>query len=322
MSMKIGMLGLGSMARGMAGVMRQIPEAEPWACASRSMENAWWFAEEFGFRKCYGSYEKLYQDRDVQLVYIATTHDRHYEQARECLLHGKHVLCEKSLTVHAWEAEELVRLAEEKGLFLMEAQILRFLLMSRTLREILDSGMIGRPLFMEAGYFRSLEHVERVIRPELGGGALLDIGVYPLTLASIVLGPKLSCTGSDAVLTASGVDGVDHILLRSESGMLAAVTASICGNDYRDGRILGTEGSLVIRNVNSLSRIEYYNLNGECFQCWDKSAEISDYSYELLAAIHAIETGKTQCEEYSWEAMLEQMRLLDSLRKQWGVTGA
>lgn len=310
------------MARGMAGALRQVPEAERWLCASRSADRARQFAEEFGFQKACGSYEDLYNDPDVDLVYIATTHDRHYEQARACLLHGKHVFCEKSLTVHAWEAEELIRLAGEKGLFLAEAQILRFSPQAKILREILDNGMIGCPLFMEASYFHSLEHKERVMRPELGGGALLDIGVYPLTAADIVLGPEYVCAGSDAVLTQTGVDATDHILLRSSSGMMAAVTVSICGNDYRDGQIIGTDGRLVIRDVNRFSRIEYYNKRKECYQCWDKPAEISEYASELQAAIRTIQAGKTQCDDYTWEAMLRQMRLLDQLRKQWYVTGA
>jgi len=316
------MLGLGHMAQGIAWNLQRMDEAELWACASRDGENARRFAAKYGFVKAYGGYEAIYEDGDVELVYIASTNDRHYEQARECLLHGKHVLCEKPLTVYAWQAEELVRLAGERGLFLMEAQLLRFLPMAGTLRQIIASGAIGQPVFLSASFISPLEKVERVIRPELGGGALLDIGVYPLTLADMVLGPGYVCAASHAVLASSGVDAVDHILLRGQDGMLASLTASIRGSSYRDGRINGTEGYLIIREANRLSRFEQYGADGAWVKSWDSPPQLSVYFHELSAAIKAVQQGKTQCQEYPWPAMLAQMRFLDQLRRQWGVADA
>ncbi|MCD7886379.1 MAG: Gfo/Idh/MocA family oxidoreductase [Clostridiales bacterium] len=317
--MKVGILGLGRMARGMGWTVQHLPEAEPWACASRSLEKAVAFQQEYSFRHAYDSYEKLYDDPDVELIYIATPNHLHYEEAKAALLHGKHVLCEKPLTVHYWEAEELVALARERQLFLMEAQMLRFMPLTATLQRVLREGVIGQPISFVANFFYPLEHVERVMRPEMGGGALLDIGVYPLTLADLILQSPLIRVTSDTVLTNTGVDAVDHILLRAENQTTAALTISIRGSGYRDGVINGTEGYLILRDVNHLNRIERYDSAGRWQQSWDKPEQISDYAHELSATIRAIRAGQTQCSEYPWETMLAQMRLIDGLRKQWGV---
>lgn len=320
--MKIGVLGLGYMACGMAWTIRHLPEAEPWAVASRELRRAQLFAGKYGFARAYGSYDALYCDPEVQLIYIATTHNYHYAQVKAALLHGKHVLCEKPLTVHAWEAEELVQLSQRKQLFLMEAQMLRFMPLAKTLQQLLKSGIIGDVISFTANYFHSLEHKERLMRPELGGGALLDIGVYPWTMADMILGHQYEHMISDAILTDTGVDAVDHLWFRTVQSQTASLTISIRGGYYCDGIVNGTAGYLILRDINHLQRIERYHTDGAWQQSWDKPKQLSDYAHELWAAIQAIQNGQTQCSEYPWETILMQMRLLDDLRKQWKVIGA
>lgn len=319
--MKLGVMGLGHMGEGMAWTAQHLPETELWACAAQDWGRAIRFAGRFGFQRAYGTYEELYRDPEVELIYIATPNSFHYEQARAALLCGKHVLCEKPLTVRAREAEELVKLAQEQHRFLMEAQMLRFMPLTGTLQALLREGVIGEPLSFTANLLYPLRDKARVMTPELGGGALLDIGVYPLTMTDLIAGHRWTRVLSDAVLTETGVDGTDHILLRYDSGFTASLTISMEGSFYRDGVLNGTDGYLILRDVNHFTRIEQYDRNGRWRHSWEKPEQLSDYAHELSAAVRAIETGQLQCGEYPWETMLVLLRLMDSLRKQWGVTG-
>ncbi|MCD8020461.1 MAG: Gfo/Idh/MocA family oxidoreductase [Clostridiales bacterium] len=314
--MKLGFLGLGQMSRGMAWTAARLPEVEMWACASRDMDRAEIFKQEYGFQKAYGNYEDLYDDPEVELIYIATPHSFHYEQIRSCLEAGKPVLCEKPLTVHAWESDELIRLAEKKHLFLLEAQMLRFMPLVKLLQSILREGCIGQVVSFNVCYSYPLEYKERVMSPELGGGALLDIGVYPLTLADLIMGHDYVHMASDVILTDSGVDAVDEIILRTRENMMANITVSIRGSNYSDAVIIATSGHLVLRDVNHLNRIEQYDFNNRFIRGWDRPDQLSDYVHELRAAISAVREGKCQCQEYDWETMLAQQRLMDCLRKE------
>lgn len=315
--MKIGILGPGHIARGMAYTIRQLPETEGWAVASRNGNRARAFADEFGFVRAYGSYEELYRDSDVELVYVSTPHNCHYEQVKQLLLHGKHILCEKVFTLNLAEAEELIQLAEERRLFVSEAQTLRFLPLSGTARRILRDGVIGRVLQFSARISYPLTHKERVMRPELGGGGLLDIGVYPLTVASMLFGDKPEAALSDAVMTETGVDAASSIYLRYPGGVSAVVNISIEGSRYLDGVINGTDGYLILRDVNHMARLEQYDAQGQWVRNWEETPGISNFAPELSAAVHAIHDGRTECAEYPHQTLLSQMALLDRLRRQW-----
>ena len=145
---KVGIIGAGHIARKMAHTLRDMEGVEPYAVASRNQENAEGFACEWGFTRAYGSYEDLADDPEVQLIYIATPHSHHFEQARMCLEKGKPVLCEKAFTANAEQAETLIRLSKEKQVFLTEAIWTRYMPFSETLRELVDGGTIGRVMML------------------------------------------------------------------------------------------------------------------------------------------------------------------------------
>ena len=163
---KVGIIGAGHIARKMAHTLRDMEGVEPYAVASRNQENAEGFACEWGFTRAYGSYEDLADDPEVQLIYIATPHSHHFEQARMCLEKGKPVLCEKAFTANAEQAETLIRLSKEKQVFLTEAIWTRYMPFSETLRELVDGGTIGRVMMLTANIGYPIAEKERIAKPE------------------------------------------------------------------------------------------------------------------------------------------------------------
>ena len=188
---KIGIIGCGHIAEKMAATINGMQEAESYAVASRSIEKAQAFATKWNFSKAYGSYEELVTDSEVDLVYIATPHSHHYEHARLCIMNGKPVLCEKSFTANAHQAEELIRLAEEKNIFITEAIWTRYMPLSVKMKELLDEGVIGKPYTLSANLGYVIADKDRIAKPELAGGALLDIGVYTLNFAAMAFGSDI-----------------------------------------------------------------------------------------------------------------------------------
>ena len=173
--MNIAILGAGSIAATMATTLQPLKDVTCYAVAARDLKRAQIFADKFGFQKAYGSYKDMLEDPDVELVYIATPHSHHYEHIRMCLNHDKHVLCEKAFTANARQAEEVLKLAESKGLLLTEAIWTRYMPMRQTINEVIKSGIIGKPTSLSANLGYPIEHVERMVKPELCGGALLDL---------------------------------------------------------------------------------------------------------------------------------------------------
>ena len=189
--MKIGILGAGGIAVQMAKTVAGMKDVENYAVAARSFERAQAFAEKYGFSKAYGSYEEMLADPQVDLVYIATPHSHHYLHAKMCLEAGKNVLCEKAFTVNADQARKLFALAKEKNLLITEAIWTRYMPSRKMIDDIISSGVIGEVTAVIANLNYAISEVERIRKPELAGGALLDVGVYTINFASMVLGDKL-----------------------------------------------------------------------------------------------------------------------------------
>ncbi len=199
-------LGLGGIARKMAATVNNTDCAVLCAAASRTLEKAEAFAKEFGVGKAYGSYEEMAADENIDLVYIATPHAFHAENAIMCLNQGKHVLVEKPLAVNAKQAEKVFSLAEEKGLFAGEAMWSRFQPIQKTINEILKSGRIGEVTQVTAFTGGEMTNVKRLTEPELAGGALLDVGIYPLNFASMAINEPLERIDTNAEISEKGVD--------------------------------------------------------------------------------------------------------------------
>lgn len=235
----------GGIAARFTQALHQTPEAELVAVASRTPERAEAFAGEWGIPRSHGSYEALAADEDVDVVYVATPQSRHADDACLFLDHGKHVLCEKPLAMTESEVLRMTATAQLNERFLMEAVWSRFLPSYQTLLELLLAGRIGEPLLVEAdfGFRMPVDAAHRLFDPARGGGALLDLGIYPLQLASLVLGPPDRVVASGHY-GATGVDETVAATLHHPGGRLAVVKASIRVNLGCTARIAGTEGSI------------------------------------------------------------------------------
>lgn len=315
---RVGLLGAGNISGVMAETLQQMKEAELYAIASRTLAKAKDFAAEYGVKQAYGSYEELAEDEQVDLVYVATPMSEHYENVKMLLEHGKNVLCEKSFALNEEQTEEMLALAKEKNLLLTEAIWVRYMPMWKTIRQVLDSGIIGKPMTVTANLCYLIDKVPRLMKSELGGGALLDVGVYVMNFASLVFGNDIQSITSTAVMTESGVDAQNSITLTYPGGEMAILNSSLWVLSDRQGIIYGTGGFAVVENINNFESITVYNENREVKAVYERPKQISGYEYEVLACKEALEKGWTECPDMPHEETLELMRQMDSVRKQWG----
>lgn len=317
--MKIGILGAGGIARVMAETVNGMEEAQCYAVAARDLGRAQKFAEEFGVEKAYGSYEEMLQDPQVELVYIATPHSHHYEHVKLCLEHGKHVLCEKAFTANAAQAEEILKMAEEKGILLTEAIWTRYMPMRKTIDEVVASGIIGKITSLSANLGYVIEQNERIHAPELAGGALLDLTVYPLNFASMVFGDDIVKVDASCVKIDTGVDGQDNVMLTYRDGKMATLYTTIHAQTDRRGMINGSLGYIEIENINNYESMKVYDLDRKVIASYEAPKQITGYEYEVRAAIRAIREGKTECEEMPHVETIKMMKLMDRIRADFGI---
>lgn len=320
MKTKIGIIGAGRIAGVMASTLAQMDEAVRYAIASRDGAKAEEFAGKYGFRKAYGSYEAMLSDPEVELVYVATPHSHHYEHMKLCLEHGKHVLCEKAFTVNEKQAAEIFAMAEGRGLLVTEAIWPRYLPMRKKLDDVLASGVIGTAHMMTANLSYVIEKVERIRRPELAGGALLDLGVYTLNFASMVFGDDVEQICGHVVKGDTGVDMQHSITLIYRDGRMAVLNSSVRSLSDRRGVIYGEKGFIEAENINNCEEIRVYDLKRNPVASYLPPADqISGYEYEVRACIEAIAAGHTECPQMPHEESLRMMRWMDELRRQWGI---
>ena len=322
--MKIGLLGAGRIANTMATtiaglVARGEPGIEAWSVGARDYDRAAALAKEFGFAKAYGSYEELLSDPEVDLIYIATPHSHHYEHVKLCLEHGKNVLCEKAFTVNAAQAREVLSLAESKGLLLTEAIWPRYMPSREMIDGILARGEIGTPLSLTANLNYELHDKERMLEPSLAGGALLDLGVYPINFAMMAFGDDPASISGVAVLTDKGVDARESITMTWADGRMAVLHADMLTQSNRMGVINGTKGYLEVQNINNPEEIRVYDMDYNLVKKYEIPAQITGYEYEVLACRDALAAGQIECAAMPHATTIQVMELMDSLRKSWNV---
>ena len=316
---KVGIIGAGSIARAMAYTLSKMQGVERYAIASRSREKAAHFAQEHGFVRAYGSYEELMDDPAVDLIYIATPHSHHYEQARMCILKGKPVLCEKAFTANARQAEALLELAHRERVFITEAIWTRYMPLSQKIVELVQSGVIGRVHLLTANLGYSIREVERLQRPELAGGALLDVGVYTLNFAAMVFGTDIERTESCCMKTESGVDAQDNITLFYPGERMAALQCSMYACTDRMGVVSGDKGHLIVENINNPQRVKVLDSNYCTVADYPAPPQINGYEYEVQACIDAIEHGWLESPSMPHAETLRVMKQMDALRAAWGI---
>lgn len=317
--MKIGIIGTGWIAQKMAITIAGMKGVGAYAVASRQLDNASEFAKKWGFSRAYGSYEEMLDDEQVELVYIATPHSHHYEHARMSLMHGKAVLCEKAFTANARQAEELLNIAREKQVFITEAIWTRYMPLSKTINEVIASGIIGNPTTLSANLGYPIGHRERLMQPALAGGALLDLGVYTLNFASMVFGADIKNINSTCIKTDSGVDAQNSITLTYTDGKIAVLHSSMMSMTDRQGIISGDKGHIIVENINNPQRVRVVTEDYKTVAIYDCPPQITGYEYQVYASIDAIRNGWLESPFMPHAETLRIMRLMDELRKEWGV---
>lgn len=315
----IAILGAGRIATFMAKTVNGMKNVNLYGIASRDVSKAEEFAKEYSVEHAYGSYEEMLQDPNIDLVYIATPHSHHYDHAKLCLQYGKNVLCEKAFTANKKQAEEVLSLAKEKGLLITEAIWTRYMPIAQTLKDVLNSGKIGTPSSLISTFGALVSEKPRLREPSLAGGALLDLGIYPLTFAMIAFGNEIKDIKTSATLTDLGVDETHSVILTYKDGKVATLCSSMISAMESQAIIYGTKGYLKVYGMNNYEKIEVYNSNRELVETIERPEQITGYEYEVTAALNAISEGKLECPEMPHEETLLVMEIMDGLRASWGV---
>lgn len=317
--MKMAILGAGGIAEKMAATIKEMPEVEAYAVASRSLEKAEKFAEQHGFEKAYGSYEEMVKDEAVDLVYVATPHSHHLEHGKLCARHGKNMLVEKAFTQNAGQAKELLELAKEKRVLAAEAIWTRYMPSRQMILDVMESGIIGEIHSLHATLSYPVAHVERIRRPELAGGALLDLGVYPLNFAFMAFGDDVERIDASAALAETGVDMAVNMTLTYRDGKVASLFCDARVADNREGAIYGDKGYIMVQNINNCEKIRVYDHNHELLKEIPVPVQISGYEYEVLACMEAIQKGELECPQMPHKEIVRMMEVMDEVRAKIGV---
>lgn len=315
-----GILATGWIAGQLAEAINQQPDAACLAVGSRSQASADKFGDAWGIPRRYPTYEALAADADVDVIYIATPHNLHYDNMKLCLNAGKHVLCEKPLTVNAAEARECMALAQEKGLFLMEAMWMKFIPAIRRMQEWVENGRIGPIRLLQANFAFNIPFNPngRLFDPALAGGALLDMGVYPATLAHWVLG-KPERILSAAHLGETGVDELNTAIWEYADGAQAVLTSTQRLARPCDAFITGTQGYIKLHENFWHCQTVTIQQHGSEPETVQIPYEGNGYGYQVREVHDCLRAGKLETAVVPHTDTLEIMTLLDAMRAQWGL---
>lgn len=354
---KWGILGSGTIARAFAKGLKELPEATLLAIGSRLQTTADDFANQFNISRAYDSYEALAGDNDIDVVYIATPHIMHKDHCMLCLEAGKAVLCEKPFTINANEASAVVKLARQKKLFCMEAMWMRFFPIMEKVRSLINSDAIGdiRMVVASMGFLTPYDQENRFFNLKLGGGSLLDLGIYPVSFIYQILGKPDSIV-SYANKGITGVDEQAAAILGFDKGQLAVLTTSFRTKCVNDATIMGTKGQIHIQApLLQPSRLSITNYPAQApgkgnngkkknhslgnpllrkiarrlksyFSPHSSHKNIismpytgSGHQYEAKEVIRCLQMGKLESDLMPLDESIEIMRIIDYVRAQWSL---
>ena len=320
-SIRWGLIGLGSISRKFATGLSYLKDAEVYAVASRSQEKADAFGAEFAASKCYGSYEALANDPAVDVVYIGTPHTYHLPHTLLCLNAGKHVLCEKPFAVNRAQAQTMVDCARANKRFLMDAFWTRFFPGMIKLRQLLADKVIGDVMLLQADFGFRLNQImpeHRLFNPELAGGALLDVGVYCLQLASMVYGKQPSEILSLGTLGTTDVDELSATIFKYSDYELATIATSIRLSTPQEARVMGSKGTISLPNWWHPSEMTIA-LAGQAPESLTFENEGNGFNYEAAAVGNCIRAGLLECDVMPLDETLAIMKTMDRIREIWAL---
>ena len=312
-------LGTGKIARAFASALKDTPGAMLAAVGSRSSAGAQDFAAEFGAATAYGSYQALADAPGIDIVYIGTPHPMHAENATMLLNGGKAVLCEKPFTMNRREAEQVIALAREKKLFLMEAMWTRYMPALAEMRRIIASGEIGTVQMVSAdfGFTAPTDPAHRVNNPDLGGGALLDLGIYPLSISAALLGPVTSVV-AQAEMGDTGVDIQTGFLMRHQGGAMSVCSCSLKASTQCELTVSGTLGQ--VRMDRQFHRATSVTVTvGGASRTVGTPYLGHGYVHEAIEAGRCLQAGLLESPDMTHADTIAMMDVLDTIRGQIGL---
>ena len=319
-TLRWGVIGAGNIARKFAAGLGAVEGAELRAIGSRSRQKADAFGDEFGVPHRHAGYEALVGDPDVDAVYVATPHSLHAEHTILALAAGKAVLCEKPFAVNADQARRAIDVARREKLFLMEAMWTRFFPIMYRLRELLAEGGLGeiRMVTADFGFRAEVDPESRLFNPALGGGGLLDVGVYPVSLMSMVLG-RPSRIASLAEIGVTGVDEQAAVVFGYPGGQLAVLETGVRTTTPQQAHVIGTEGRIRIHPPWWRPERMTIQRPGADDEEIHLPAEGNGFNYEAGEVARCIARGKTESGVMGLDETLAIMETLDEIRAQWGL---
>ncbi len=315
------LVGTGGISNKFLSGLRSVAGAKAYAAVSRSMETARSWAVENGIEKAYADYDEMLADPAVDIVYIGTPHPTHKDYTVQALKAKKAVLCEKPFCMNEGEAREMIQAARDNKVFLMEAMWTRFVPPLRRVKQWLDEGRIGEVQTIQAnfGYAAAREPEKRLLNPALGGGALLDTGIYPLALASFVFGGAAPVSvQANLHIGETGVDETTSALLDYGDGRLASILCSLRTTLVSDGWIYGTKGFIRIPHFVWAHEAELtvFGAERENIRYEPDFGANNGYGFEAAAVMDCVRQGKTECDIMSLDESFMLMRIMDEIRVQ------
>lgn len=315
-----GIIGCGNISNKFATCLQSLDNARLTAVASNSVERAESFAKQFSVKNHYTDYLSLTNDPEVDIVYIGTPHSFHYEHTLLCLENGKHVLCEKPIGINADQAGQMFEVAKQNKLFLMEAVWTRFLPAIEKMKEVICSGEIGEVHTVQADFsiIVPFNPSHRLYNKDLGGGALLDLGIYPLTFAHIVFDDFPMEVLSRAYLGETGIDETSAYLLGYEGGKTAVLSSSCRSHSPHIALAMGSKGCIEVPNFFHPNDFTI-NIPGKKPKFVSAPYHSLGYGHEAAEVMNCVEKGLQESPIMSWELSFKMMQLMDSMRFSWDL---
>jgi predicted dehydrogenase len=319
-TIKWGIIGTGGIAHHFAKALQTIEDAEIVAVGASSKEKAEAFGSEFEIPRKYGSYSDLVNEAEVDIIYVATIHPLHKECVLLALKAGKAVICEKPLTVNAEDAQEIIEYARQAKIFMMEAMWTRYLPAIIKVRQWLKEELIGDVKMLKAdfGFCFNGDPRGRLLNYDLGGGALLDAGIYPISFASMVFGSQPRTISSLVHIGETKVDEYFSCLFGYEGDKTAIVSGAVKLYTQNDAWIIGTKGKIFIPNFISAESASLF-IENELEEKYESKFPVTGYVYEAMEAMNCLRQNKLESETMPLNESLEIMKTMDTLRKEWGL---
>lgn len=314
---KWGLMGAGRISGWFATALSVLPDANCYAIASRTLEKSQQFAKQYEFSRAYGSYEEMLQDDKVDVVYIGTPVREHYNNIMMCLKAGKNVLCEKSLTVNALQAKEVVKLAREKNLFLMEAMWTKCQPVFCQIKQWIADGLLGEIKAVDIHFYTKTGKGHRLYKHELAGGALLDLGYYPVTYACALMNHHPLEVQSHSIIGNGNVDYLDSIVLEYEDGRFTHLSCGLGAEKMVSLYILGTKGRISMQEEYffQAQKVEVLDFDNDVIASYEGPFLKNGYEFEAIEVMNCLRNGQTESNRVTLDDTVAVMEILDICRE-------